>query len=130
MIEPIYCFEVKYQVLQDTTNTFTGFAINDYNFEKTLYGVNKAFIIKDLIDDYNINRLYKFKPREFNPIKLEFNKVLTYYNHFVEAVRISNLSKPKYCVPKYMQQCHKYKTYYENIVELLQLVIAKWDDWN
>jgi hypothetical protein len=131
MLQPIYCFEVKYQVLQDTINTLTGFAISNYNFEKVFYGVNKTFITEDLMHDYNINNIYKFKPREFTSIKLlEFNQVLIHYNHFVEAVRISNLTKPKYCVPEYMQHCHKYKTYYEIIIELLQLIIAKWDDWN
>ena len=75
--------------------------------------------------------LIKFEMPIINTInKLSFNKVLTYYDDLVRAVEYSKKPNAGLTYSTYVQHCKDYKHYYEKIVELMQLIIAKWDDWN
>lgn len=129
----MYCFEYKFKSRLENDSFIEGFAINDYKFEDVLYGVNKAFISRSIMHRYKLDGgLIKSEMPIINTInKLSFNKVLTYYDDLVRAVEYSK--KPNNAgltYSTYVQHCKDYKHYYEKIVELMQLIIAKWDDWN
>lgn len=129
-IEPIYCFEYNFKTKLENNRIITNFVISDYWNTKELYGVSRYFISKDLIQQKyqtgnNIGGLFKFNMLSSTTLTmLSFNQVLAYYNVFLEIIEIGN--KTNSCI----DHCKEYKYYYERLVELLQLIIAKWDDWN
>lgn len=130
-MKPIYCFEYNLKSRIDN-HIITGFAINDYKFEDDLYGVNKAFISKNIMYTYHLGGgLIKLEISKINTkSKISFDRALVYYNYFSEAVEFSKKYNMGIEYNSYVQHCKDYKNYYEKLFELMQLIIAKWDDWN
>ncbi len=132
----MYCFEIEAITDWKTNKTITNFAISDYKFTKEIYGVGGAYVAKDLVPSYYnkgsfIVRLSNLDILDIDTAtKLSFDKVLDYYNWFTKVVEISKKYNTMIEDNSYIRHCKEYENYYERLVELLQIIIANWNEWN
>lgn len=120
-IQPIYIYRFE----SETLNKYVLLDTKNYNPEDELFCIINSIGLKAKIYiNKNINRSY-FTISEGWP---------TQWYKLNSVVSLNKKTKGFYLMSfnsliNLLEQCNRSK-YYEHITNVLQLIVAKWDDWN